>query len=662
MAPRMPARVAHPESDLLNRLRRAAQVSGLTADPPSPSESPRAVLVTGRLAQTALEHLRTLQPAAHQNLVGELQALSDPDETALLMTGRGYTYFHVVQFLYEYARHHSGLRDPFAFCAGVGREGGGLNIKPETDIVSLVRLLVSALPEGDDRRNIGLLFQALAPMMLDKVFVTRDFRVEIASGRKDEVGISLRYASRARVVESLRPFELERDAGAFFLNSALQIQGTLQLGLRTFARDFRRDVRMGGLIERRTEGEREGIASACSCGWTVSWKPDIRLRRLKDPGRILAQVRTIYETLHRRDLEVFQERIKALETRVQVLQGEDPFHDMVGKSPRMQRVYRMIQQVAGSDLTVMIRGESGTGKELVARAIHGRGDRRDRPFLPVNCAAFSETLLESELFGHEKGAFTGADRTKPGRFEMANGGTLFLDEVGDIPLTTQVKLLRVLETKAFERVGGTETIRVDVRIIGATNRNLEDLIARGAFREDLYFRLNILLIQLPPLREHREDIPLLAHAILKRIGLRSGKSLRGISRGAVGRLQSLPWPGNIRELQNVVERAVAVYAQGPVLTEADVVHALGIQEPGASASPLNLRQQEVLESIRSAPNGSTVEALMASPAGWEEIGGRSRRTLQNDLRKLVDLGCVTWRKQGSARRYLADPGMPASHP
>jgi len=300
---------------------------------------------------------------------------------------------------------------------------------------------------------------------------------------------------------------------------------------------------------------------------------------------------------------------------------------------------------------VLIRGESGTGKELVAHAIHQSSPRREQPFVAVNCAAFTESLLESELFGHEKGAFTGADRTKPGRFELADGGTLFLDEVGDIPLTTQVKLLRALETQTFERVGGTRSITTDVRFIGATNRDLEERIEEGEFREDFYFRLNVLPVNLPSLREHREDIPQLAHHFIERIGRKSGKPGANLSRGAIRRLVEHPWPGNIRELQNVIERGVAVYAREDTLTEGDIVQALGLQIRGTRMPDLNLRQQEILGVLARSLEGCRVEELMAEIGQSGSRGGGSVRTLQNDLRKLAERGYANWVKDGSARVY-----------
>ncbi|MBI5093893.1 MAG: sigma-54-dependent Fis family transcriptional regulator [Candidatus Hydrogenedentes bacterium] len=240
------------------------------------------------------------------------------------------------------------------------------------------------------------------------------------------------------------------------------------------------------------------------------------------------------------------------------------FGSMVGESPAIRQVYEQIKKVANSRATILIRGESGTGKELVARAIHFSGARRDRPFIKVNCAALSAGLLESELFGHEKGSFTGAHERKVGRFELADTGTLLLDEVSEISLELQPKLLRALQEREFERVGGTRTISVDTRIIGTSNRNLEDAVHRNTFREDLFFRLNVIPIHLPALRDRREDIPALADFFLKRYASENGRDATGFSPQALALFQDYPWPGNIRELSNAVERAV-VMSSGPVL-------------------------------------------------------------------------------------------------
>ena len=243
---------------------------------------------------------------------------------------------------------------------------------------------------------------------------------------------------------------------------------------------------------------------------------------------------------------------------MQELREKYDFTHLIGNSGAMRQVYEQVAQVARSNATVLLRGESGTGKEMIASAIHYNSLRSKRPFVKINCAALPDTLIESELFGHEKGAFTGADRFKKGRFEMAEGGTLFLDEIGDLPLQTQIKLLRVLQEREFERLGGTETIRANIRLITATNKNLEEAIARGEFREDLYYRLNVFTIFLPPLRERKSDILLLAEHFLEKYEKEHGKRIRRISTPAIDMLMSYHFPGNVRELENAIERAVLV--------------------------------------------------------------------------------------------------------
>ncbi|SHF72467.1 two-component system, NtrC family, response regulator AtoC [Desulfofundulus australicus DSM 11792] len=246
-----------------------------------------------------------------------------------------------------------------------------------------------------------------------------------------------------------------------------------------------------------------------------------------------------------------------------------PMETMIGQSPAMQAVYKNIGRVAASNVTVLIQGESGTGKELVARAIHNNSSRRDGPFVKINCAAIPENLMESELFGHEKGAFTGAGARKPGKFELAHRGTIFLDEIGELSLATQAKLLRVLQEKEFERVGGTEIIRVDVRILAATNKNLEECVQEGTFREDLYFRLKVVTIWVPPLRERMEDVPLLARAFLQKYSREQNKNVTDFSPEAMALLMQYDWPGNVRELKNVCEQAV-VMTRGPVILPEDL--------------------------------------------------------------------------------------------
>jgi DNA-binding NtrC family response regulator len=249
------------------------------------------------------------------------------------------------------------------------------------------------------------------------------------------------------------------------------------------------------------------------------------------------------------------------------LEKKYQFENMIGKSSRMAKVFEGIENVLNSDVTVLIQGESGTGKELVSKAIHYNGFRKDKPFVVVNCGAIPETLLESELFGHEKGAFTGALERRMGKFEKADGGTIFLDEIGELSQATQVKLLRTLQEREVERVGGSERIRVDVRIISATNKDLKKEIAEGKFREDLYYRIAVFPIVLPPLLEHKEDIPLLIAHFLKIYNERTGKKINGVSEKAMNVLMSYTWPGNIRELENVIERAVVLVKDSVIQAE-----------------------------------------------------------------------------------------------
>jgi len=260
-------------------------------------------------------------------------------------------------------------------------------------------------------------------------------------------------------------------------------------------------------------------------------------------------------------------------------------HDLIGESPRMREIGRLIARVAPTDATVLILGESGTGKELVARALHRGSRRTDRPFVAINCATLSETLLESELFGHEKGAFTGALSRKIGKFEVADRGTLFLDEIGEIPTALQAKLLRVLQERELERLGGTRPIRVDVRVIAATNRDLDKALKEGTFREDLYYRLNVISLTLPPLRERREDVPLLASHFAALFGRKLGRPVLGFTPEARACLLRYPWPGNVRELANAVERAV-VLGEGELIQPEDLPETVLETVPAAGRVPV----------------------------------------------------------------------------
>ena len=274
--------------------------------------------------------------------------------------------------------------------------------------------------------------------------------------------------------------------------------------------------------------------------------------------------------------------------------------DLIGNSPPIQQVRELIQKVAVTKATVLVTGESGTGKELVARAIHAQSPRRDKPLISVNCSALAETLLESELFGHERGSFTGATSQRKGRFEIADGGTLFLDEVGEMAPSVQVTLLRVLQTREFERVGGNKTIKVDVRLIAASNRDLKEEIPRGAFREDLYYRLNVVHIEVPPLRERRDDLPLLTRYFLERFSKELNKETPTLSPEAMTVIMDYPWPGNIRELENMLERAV-ILASGSLIHVADLpIHPKGPTSQDWSADqviPSGLKLNEVLEMV-----------------------------------------------------------------
>ncbi len=281
-------------------------------------------------------------------------------------------------------------------------------------------------------------------------------------------------------------------------------------------------------------------------------------------------------------------------------------HDMVGESPAIKRVFQFIAKVAPSDSTVLVTGESGTGKELVARAIHRNSHRSKGPFVAVNCAALTATLLESELFGHEKGAFTGAVNQKPGKFEVADGGSIFLDEIGELTADLQVKLLRVLQEREFERVGGTRPIRVNVRVIAATNRDLRELASKREFREDLYYRLDVVSIQMPALRDRRDDIPLLSNYFVSRFASRAGRKILGLSTEAARLLATHDWPGNVRELENAIERAVVLGGSDTILGE-DLPEAVTEQVSSTDDDAVGY-----LDAVRGAKQDIVLRALEAA--------------------------------------------------
>jgi len=346
-----------------------------------------------------------------------------------------------------------------------------------------------------------------------------------------------------------------------------------------------------------------------------------------DQGRELGAVETLYDTseLLRKDQE-----INALR---RTLDGREGFHGMLGNSPPMQNLYRLLENVAPSTAPVLIWGESGSGKELAAKAIHELGPRSGKPFIKVNCAALNENLLESELFGHVKGAFTGADRARMGRFEAASGGDLLLDEVGDIPLATQVKLLRVIEQKEIERVGDHRPIAVDVRIMAATNRNLEEMISEGRFREDLFYRINVVPVMVPSLRERREDIPLLIQNFVASVASKSGKPISGTAPSAMDVLMAYSWPGNVRELLNAVEYAVVLCPGGdigvehlpPRLTAAGEARSLPPARESARASGRAERQRRELVEALKACGGNQSEAARRLGVSRVTVWNRCKR-------------------------------------
>lgn len=310
-------------------------------------------------------------------------------------------------------------------------------------------------------------------------------------------------------------------------------------------------------------------------------------------------------------------------------EGEAQFENLVGQDPAMYELFEFIRRVAATDATVLIRGESGSGKELIAAAIHNRGKRRDKVFIPVNCAALTESLIGSALFGHEKGAFSGATKRQIGFFEQADGGTIFLDEIGDIPMPTQIALLRVLELGTFQRVGGTETKQVDTRIICATNKDLEAAIGAKTFREDLYYRLNVVTLRAPPLRDRQSDVPLLSQYFLRKFSREHGKPLTAINPALLTLLSAYPWPGNVRELANAIERAV-VFCDGAELRPEHFPAELR-QPPPSGAFNLTLTSS-ALPGIESEVIRKVLEAKHWNLSQAAEALGIARGTLYGKIK------------------------------
>ena len=329
---------------------------------------------------------------------------------------------------------------------------------------------------------------------------------------------------------------------------------------------------------------------------------------LTKPFRREQLVKLVDKALERRDLI---EQNKALKKQLEDIRAKG---QMIGASPAFRRMLTLVDQIADSSATILIQGESGAGKELVARTIHERSGRRNGPFVAVNCAALPETLLESELFGYEKGAFTGAAGRKEGRFELANGGTLFLDEVADLSLVTQPKILRMLQEGEFERLGGTRTLQVDVRIVAATNQDLAEMVKEKRFREDLYYRLNVITVRVPPLRERHEDIRVLAQHYLRVYAAKNGRKLEGFSNEALERLESYAWPGNVRELENLIERTVLLARKDRIDAEDLPEEVAGVKRPPRDAilelvgTPLADIEQRLLDETLRITGGNKTQA------------------------------------------------------
>jgi two-component system, NtrC family, response regulator HydG len=351
---------------------------------------------------------------------------------------------------------------------------------------------------------------------------------------------------------------------------------------------------------------------------------------LTKPFRREQLIKLVDKALERRDLI---EQNKALKKQLEDIRAKG---QMIGASPAFRRMLTLVEQIADSSATILIQGESGAGKELVARTIHERSSRRAGPFVAVNCAALPETLLESELFGYEKGAFTGAAGRKEGRFELANGGTLFLDEVADLSLVTQPKILRVLQEGEFERLGATRTIQVDVRIVSATNQDLAEMVKEKRFREDLYYRLNVITVRVPPLRERHEDVRVLAQHYLRVYAAKNGRKLEGFSNEALERLESYAWPGNVRELENLIERTVLLARKDRIDAEDLPEEVAGVKRPPRDAilelvgTPLADIEQRLLDETLRITGGNKTQAA--------KLLGIDVRTVARKLERREDDG------------------------
>ena len=366
------------------------------------------------------------------------------------------------------------------------------------------------------------------------------------------------------------------------------------------------------------------IAAMRRGAWDVLRKPIDAQEVLRLADRA-ARIKDLGSERRRATEELQSERARNAELR-RSLQGQHAFSAILGRSPKMKQILDVLQEVSATDSTVLIMGESGTGKGLLARILHFNSHRAAAPFVEANCAVYSEGILHSELFGHEKGAFTGAVKQKKGRFELADGGSIFLDEIGDLTPATQLMLLRFLQERRFERVGGEETLHVDVRVIAATNKNLQEGMERGSFRNDLFYRLNVIPLPIPPLRERPEDIPVLGSEFLERFAAKIGKTLRGFSDDALEVLTRYAWPGNVRELENVVERTV-VLAKGERIEISDLPSSLRESSGDGGDTRLSLLEHERLYILKTLAECNWNKKLAAS------VLGINRSSLYSKLKK-----------------------------
>lgn len=403
------------------------------------------------------------------------------------------------------------------------------------------------------------------------------------------------------------------------LGESKQVFAELVAGQRT---DFCLEKRY-----RRKDGSLMWAQTVCSAVRDASGKFVYTFAMVQDISERKQAEQALREALT--EVERLKNRLQEENVYLQEeIRTQHNFEELIGASGAMRKVFQNVEKVARTDTTVLITGETGTGKELVAHAIHNLSSRTQRPLIKVNCAALPSGLIESELFGHEKGAFTGAIARKKGRFELADGGTLLLDEVGELPLETQAKLLRVLQEQEFERVGGAQTLKVDVRVIAATNRNLEELIKRGAFRADLFYRLNIFPIHLPPLRDRRDDLPLLTNYLVDKFSRRMGKKIDRVSREAMDRLTRYDWPGNVRELANVLERAV-ILCDGGALQPDHISISEVLATPGADVTTLgDAERAHILKALEK------TKWVVGGSSGAAKLLGLNRTTLLARMKKL----------------------------